>query len=928
METLTLEEKVSQLFTIWVSGYFQNAGDPSYRQVVELVDDFGAGGVVVGRGNPMAEAALLNDLQRRADLPLLVAQDMEWGPGMRLNRTTTLPPAMSIGATRRPEYAKLAGYVTAREALALGAQHVYAPVADVNNNPANPIINIRSFSERPDLVASMTASFIDGVQQGGAIATAKHFPGHGDTATDSHLGLPILRIDRTRLDTLELMPFRAAIGAQVQSVMTGHLAVPALEPDTTVPASLSAPITQGLLREDLGFNGLIVTDALNMQGVTKNFGPAEAAVRAVEAGADVLLMSTDPYLARDAILHAIQVGRITEERINRSVWRILKAKQEMGLPRTRTVDLSAVSDRVGTRRHKVLEGAIARESLTLLRNTGDLLPITPATPRRVLIVTLNDSDDPEVGTPFVRPFWGAPGLEALATRRLDARSDSAHFAKVLKEADDYDAVIVSTFLQVRAWSGRIGLPDDYRAFLDRLIQEAPPVALVSFGNPYVTGDFDRQPDAYLAAYGAHEASQVAAAHAILGQSGTSGQLPVSIPGRYGYGSGITLEQVAPRLDLPEAVGINGRALARVDSLIRAARLSRAFPGATVAIGRGQTIAKMQNYGYYTYDATTPVSTSSLYDLASLTKVVATTTAAMKLYEAGKLDLDAPVVRYLPEFGQHGKENITIRQLLTHSSGLRPYLPPDARGSDREALLNAVMAEPLRYEPGTQSEYSGLGMITLMRVIETITGQPFDEYCEETIFDPLGMASTGFRPFEWTDSTRVVPTTDTTGVRFQGTVHDPIARQMNGVSGNAGLFSTAEDLACFATMLVNGGRIYGRQFLKKETIDLFTTRADVPNSTRALGWDTKSQEGYSSAGQYFGPNSFGHTGYTGTSMWVDPEQDLFAILLANRVYPDDTDRQISEVRPQFADLVIRSIAGPPEPLLPELPEERTQAARSR
>lgn len=915
MDTLTRVEKVSQLFTIRVSGYFQSADTDRSRRDRALVADFGAGGVVVGPGTPMAQAARLNALQRRAKLPLLVAQDMEWGPGMRLRRTTTLPPAMSIGATRQPALARQAGYVTAREARALGVHHIYAPVVDVNNNPANPIINVRSFGERPGLVGTMAAHFVEGVQHGNGIATAKHFPGHGDTATDSHLDLPVLRMDRTRLDSLELRPFRTAIGAGVQSIMTGHLAVPALEPDTTVPATLSAPITQELLREEMGFDGLIVTDALDMQGVTKHFGPGEAAVRAVEAGADILLMSTDPYLARDAILDAIDTGRITEARIDRSVRRILEAKQELGLHRTRTVDLQNVPDRVQTRRHRVLEGTVARTSLTLLRNQNDLLPMTPDHPRRVLAVTLSDSDNPDVGTPFIQGLRGAAGLEKITLRRLDARSDSLQVADILQQADAYDAVVVSTFLRVRAWSGRIGLADEHRAFLDSLMQRDPPVALVSFGNPYVTGTLNRQPDAYLAAYGTEVASQEAAAQALAGQSGTPGRVPVSIPGTYRAGDGIAQKQVAPRVDLPEAVGMDGRALARVDSLIRVARLKRAFPGAAVAVGRGQTLTKLDAYGYHTYDATTPVSTESLYDLASLTKVLATTTAAMQLYEQGVLDLDAPVVRYLPAFGQAGKDAITIRQLLTHSSGLRPYLPPEARGATRADLLDAVMAEELRYAPDAKSQYSGLGIITLMRVIEEISGQSFDAYCEAHIFQPLGMTRTGFRPFAWTDSTRVVPTTDTTGVRFQGTVHDPIARQMNGISGNAGVFSTARDLARFASMLVNEGTIYGKQFLKAETIERFTARTAVPNSTRALGWDTKSMEGYSSAGQHFGPESFGHTGYTGTSMWVDPERDLFVILLTNRVYPDDSDRQISDIRPQIADLVVESIAGPPAPLLP-------------
>ena len=320
---MTLEEKVSQLFSVWASGYFQNAEEKSYWELVDLVEKFQVGGVIFGRGNLMAQATLTNDLQQRAPRPLLISQDMEWGPGMRLDEASTFPPAMAIGATRNPEYAYLAGYATAREARTLGAHQVYAPVADVNNNPENPVINIRSFGAQPDLVAQMAADAVRGLQIGGAIATVKHFPGHGDTDTDSHLDLPVIPFDRARLDTLELIPFRAAIQAGVESVMTAHLAFPALESDSTVPGTLSPTITTGLLREDMGYDGLVVTDALDMQGVTKNFGVGETAVRVLEAGADMLLMSEDPYVARKAILDAIASGRLTEARIDQSVRRIL-----------------------------------------------------------------------------------------------------------------------------------------------------------------------------------------------------------------------------------------------------------------------------------------------------------------------------------------------------------------------------------------------------------------------------------------------------------------------------------------------------------------------------------------------------------------------------------------------------------------------------
>ena len=918
MGQMTRDEKIAQLFMVRMDGYFQNAESPSYRDLVALVEDFGAGGVLYGPGAPMSQITQINDLQARAERPLLIAQDTEWGVGMRIDEATTFPPAMALGATRDPSLSYRVGYATAQEARALGVHQLYAPVADVNNNPDNPIINTRSFGEEPERVGTLAAAFVRGAQAGRTLATAKHFPGHGDTDVDSHMDLPVLRFDRTRLDTLELVPFRQTIDAGVESIMTGHLALPALEPDSSVPASLSPAITGDLLRDSLGFDGLVVTDALNMRGVTENFGPGETAVRILESGADQILMSRDPRIAHVAIKEALEAGRLTMDTINRSVERVLRAKKQLDLHEERAVPLDTTRHRVDTRRNDVLSGTVARRSLTLLRNEGDLLPLRPPAERDVLVVKLNDGTSTSVGGAFVRGLYNRPAFDSITTRLLDARSDEADMEEVLALAEEHDIVVVPTYLQVRAWGGDLGLSDLHRTFLDELIAIGPPTALVAFGNPYAPSNLDPAPEAVLAAYGSGDHSQRAAAQALVGAAGTPGLLPVTVPGLAEAGEGIQLPQVAPREDHPEAVGMRGGRLARIDETLRQGVLDRAFPGAAVAVGRGSVVAKQETYGYYTYDRTKAVVPSSSFDLASLTKVVATTTAAMLLVEDGDLALDTTVASYLPDFAQAGKDSVTVRQLLSHSSGLPAYLGPERRGNTPQAVLDTIMATPLEYTPGTQSTYSGLGMITLMRIVETITGQRFDVFCRERIFEPLGMRHTGFRSVDTSANSYVVPTLDSTG--YRGSVHDPIARAMNGVSGNAGLFSTVEDLTRFATMLANDGTIYGRQFLELETIEQFTRRADVPGSTRALGWDTKSATGYSSAGDYFSTSSFGHTGYTGTSLWVDPEQDLYLLLLTNRTYPDDTDERIQQIRPEVADHAAQAIVAPPAPLLPGTPLE--------
>ncbi|MFQ5571414.1 MAG: glycoside hydrolase family 3 N-terminal domain-containing protein [Rhodothermales bacterium] len=917
LQTMTLEQKVAQLFSSYAYGRFKSADDPTYERLIDLVEHFEVGGIIFFQGDPLSQALLANDLQQRSRLPLLVSQDMEWGAGMRLERTTTFPRTMALGATRNPALAYAAGRVTAEEARALGTHQIYAPVADVNNNPLNPIINVRSFGERPDLVAEMVAAFVRGAQDGGVLATAKHFPGHGDTSVDSHSDLPILPFDRPRLDSLELVPFRAAVEAGVQSVMTGHLALPAFDADKNIPASLSPGITRAILRDELAFDGLIVTDALRMQGVTKHFGVGEAAIRALEAGADMLLLTDDEYAARNAILRALDSGRLTVERVDESVMRILRAKEELRLHENRLVDLAGARRHVSTKAHQALSETIARRSLTLLNNEKDLLPLI-GPPKSILSITLSDSDNPSAGRYFTGQLRRHADGSRITPRLLDRRSEPKDYRQVLAEASTYDVILVPTFIFVRSGSGRIGLSQAHRRFLDDLAATGKPVVLISFGNPYMVVGLARRPSAYIAAYGGTEASQTAAAQALFGQSGFEGELPISIPGLYDFGAGLRLDQVAPRLGLPEETGMDSPTLARIDSMMRASIQARAFPGAAVAIGRANVIVKLDGYGYFTYDSEQRVTPDSRFDLASLTKVVSTTTAAMQLFEQGRLDLEAPVIRYLPRFGQNGKEAVTIRHLLTHTSGLPPFRPFYRMGvTTREAVIDSIFAIGLEFEPGVQARYSDFSMITLALVIEQITGQEFSAYAQEHIFEPLGMRNTGFRPAGATDTT-FVPTEVDDYFRLrliQGEVHDETAWLLGGTAGHAGLFSTAADLARFASMLVNGGRINGYPFLKEETIRLFTTPVDPEHHTRALGWDTRSLEGYSSAGRYFGPKSFGHTGFTGTSLWIDPDQHLFAILLTNRVYPTRDNRGHVAVRPQLADLAYEAIRGEPTLLLP-------------
>ncbi|MEZ4700420.1 MAG: glycoside hydrolase family 3 N-terminal domain-containing protein [Rhodothermales bacterium] len=923
LNRLTLEQKVSQLFASYAYGVYTSADDPAYKRLVDLVERFQVGGILFFQGDPLSQLLLANELQSHAPLPLLMSQDMESGAGMRLTRTTNFPSAMALGATRNPNLAYAAGYATAREARALGIDQVYAPVADINNNASNPVINVRSFGERPELVSDMVKAFTFGIQDAKVIATAKHFPGHGDTATDSHSDLPVLPFDRARLDSVELVPFRGVRDAGIMSIMMGHLALPQLEPDPRVPATLASGIVTSLLREDMGFKGLIVSDAMRMTSITKHFGTGEAAVRAIEAGIDILVLSQDEYAARAAIIKAVEEGRLTEERIDQSVLRILQSKEWLGLHRERMADPVEARRVVASQEHTTLAETIARASLTLIRNQNQFVPFARP-PATIATISLNDTDEPDPGEPFRKQLKQLAVGSRIFERALDRRASEAELNEALYVASLADVVLVPAFLPVRSGSNRIQLFPAYQRFLNALIARRVPVVLVAFGSPYLIQALNAQPQVYVAAYSHSEASQKTTLQALFGQSAFTGKLPITIPGLYPYGYGLETRQIAPRTAFPEEVGMSGPTIASVDSLIRAAIADHAFPGAAVAIGRDQELVKLEGYGYFTYDSDQPVTPASLFDLASVTKVIVTTTAAMKLYEQGKLDLDAPVTRYLPQFGNNGKSGITIRHLLTHTSGLIPFRPFHEMGIlTRAGVIDDIMHETPVYPIGSEMRYSDFNMITLALVIERITGEEFGAYVQRTVLLPLGMTHTGFRPSGVGRDLTIVPTEIDNTFRkrlVQGEVHDETAYILGGTAGHAGLFSSAEDLSRFAFMMMNEGEVNGAPFLKPETIRLFTTAVDPEHHSRALGWDTRSPTGYSSAGTLFGPRSFGHTGFTGTSIWIDPDARLFVILLANRVYPTRENTKHARVRADLADIAYRAMTGPPQPIIPTITHE--------
>jgi len=549
LNSLTLEEKVGQMLMPFLLGDFMPEGSASWTRITEMVDQQHLGGVIMSVGTPVDVAVKLNALQRRSRIPLLVAADLETGAGFRMRGTvhlpttiplggaTMFPSMMAVGATGDPELAYQVGRVTALEARAVGIHVPFAPVLDVNNNPDNPIINVRSFGEDPETVAMMGSMFVKGVQENGGLATGKHFPGHGDTDVDSHIDLPLITVDRARLDSVELVPFRRVIEEGIGGIMTAHVAVPSVTEDDGTPATLSENVLTTLLRDDLGFEGLVFTDAMDMNAIARRHGRAEASVRAVEAGADVVLMPPSAEAAAEGIVEAVRSGRLSEERIDRSVRRILQVKQDLGLHEGALVDVEAIPSKVGIPEYADLAQEIADRSITLMRNGRDLLPLRGTRTARVMSVTYRRRNDLLAGRYFdgrVRATY-----PRLRTATVDRETDQDTYESLLARARNSNLVLVSTYVAGVSYQGEMVLPEELTDFIQALSDENITHVVVSFGNPYLLREFE-DAEAYMLAWSGSRPSQRAAARALFGEIALDGHAPTRIPPFFEIGDGIQI----------------------------------------------------------------------------------------------------------------------------------------------------------------------------------------------------------------------------------------------------------------------------------------------------------------------------------------------------------------------------------------------------
>ncbi|MCA0446481.1 MAG: serine hydrolase [Bacteroidetes bacterium] len=905
-KTLSIRQKVGQLIFPRTNAHYFAEDSKSYIRIKKLIKSDEIGGVVVFQGDVMEEATLLNEWQAESKIPLWVMQDTENGLAMRTRNATLFPHIMSLGAINDTSLTRRYAKVIALENRAVGVHHALAPVIDVNNNPSNPVINIRSFGADAELVGRHGLAYVIGTGQGGQIATLKHFPGHGDTGTDSHVDLPVIPFGQGRLDSVELKPYQMILSAANPSVMVGHLALPGITGNFE-PATLNGSMLQKLLFGQLGFNGLVVSDAMDMGAIVKNYGNVNAVIKSIESGVHCIILPVGEEQVIDGVVQAVVSGQLSQSRVDSACLRILRLKESFQLNQNRFTNVRNVRRVVASGEHLALAEEVANRSLTLLKNNKKLVPFSAKTSRRLLMVILSENQDPSTGDILIKSLrQTSKKVEAIL---LDKGANTLDYDIATKRLAAYTDVLLVSHMNTLSSKGKTAFGPEISAWLEKNKSELAKKNTVSIvlGNPYVVNALDFS-DAVICTYSVSDNSQRAVSAALNGEIQFEGKLPVSL-NKFSTGSGIqtgkrngkTAQLIVCETERPEFF--------KLKTFAEESILEGVTPGMAVSVVGREGIIYQQTFGNFTYEATSPsVQCSTLYDLASLTKVLATTLSVMKLTELGKFDPDSKLTDFFPEISDPDKKKITLRNLLTHTSGFESWRPFHLQGEPaKEEIISTILNAKLAYLPGDSSIYSDWNFILLAQIVEKISGLPLDQFAEQQIYQPLGLKNTLFNPAS-RDLNMIAPTELDTVWRkrlIQGTVHDETAQLLGGVSGHAGLFSNIQEVSVLAQLLLNKGIFNGIRIFTPETVEQFTILSSM-KGLRGLGWDIKSPKGYTSAGSLMGPKTFGHLGFTGTSIWIDPEMGIGVVVLSNRVYPTRTNKRISAFRPKIYDLAIEAV----------------------
>jgi len=906
LASLSLDQKLGQLFMV---AAYSNKDQAHEDFLKNLITEYHLGGLIYFQGGPGRQALMCNRLQAAASVPLLIGMDAEWGLDMRLDSTIGYPRQMTLGAVQDQALLYQMGEQLAQQCKDLGVHVNFAPVIDVNNNPKNPVINSRSFGENVERVTEGGLQYMLGMQHNGVMACAKHFPGHGDTDSDSHKTLPIVNKSRENLDALELIPFKKLFKEDVASVMVAHLYIPKLDNTANQASTLSEEIVSNLLKEELGFKGLIFTDALNMKGVSKYYEPGVVDAKAFLAGNDVLLFSEDVPKAIEIIKAEIELGNISLERVDESCRKILRYKEWCGLDAYKPISTKNLYKRLNKPAYQILDKQLRANAISVLRNE-DMLPFTIASKKTALVdVTANS------GSMFSKTLRSFSAVE-----ELPLSVDSKNLSEFWQLIDKYDQFVISVTETNNSVRKNFGLSSENIAFINKLASRKD-VFLVHFGNPYALSQINSDKlKGIIVAYQDDEVTQKTCAEGMVGKRMLSGILPVSINEFLPAGTQIIKR---PNSDIyydDDALLADSKMWQKVDSLVDLGVEKMAYPGCQVLALKNGKILYERNVGRYTYDKSSPsVNASSVYDLASLTKVLSTTISVMKLYDEGKLDINATFGTYLSWLPKNSEvAQIKLKDALLHQAGLPGWIPfykeikehPEWQGvlvSEHQSAETPVAvsahyfaAESMRdtlfkrianikLSQRKEYKYSDIGFYLLKETVEAISKQGINTFVAERFYTPMGLGTIGYLPLERFALDEIAPTEYDTYWRnelIQGYVHDQGAALLGGVSGHAGLFGNAIDVAAIMQMLLNGGSFNGENYLKASTVNLFTQIIENPTKNRrGLGFDKPVRDGGpgpSFKGISF--KSFGHSGFTGTLTWADPETNIVYVFLSNRVYP--------------------------------------------
>ena len=909
INSMSLDEKIGQLFMV---AAYSSKGNDHYRELNDLITKYHIGGLIFFKGSPVKQVHLTNRFQAASKTPLFIAIDGEWGLSMRLDSTVNYPRQMMLGALPDDKLVYEMGAQIAQQCKLMGIHINFAPVIDVNNNAKNPVINNRSFGEVKELVAKFGIAYMQGMQDQKVLACGKHFPGHGDTDMDSHKALPTIPHDFARLDSIELYPFKELIAKKLASMMVAHLYIPSLDDTPNQASTLSPKIINGLLKDSLGFEGLIFTDALNMKGVSSYYEPGEVDVKALIAGNDVLLFPLDVPVAIQKIKAALAKGILTEKMITERCLRILKAKEWAGLDNYTPIDTYNIIDLLNPIESDVLNRKIAKESLTLLINEATL-PLKDFHKKRTVYLNIGGVKNNKFGT-TMNLYTEIPQIQI--PRSLSAQEEN----ELIEACKKFDRIIIGFHRTNNNPKSNFGITRQAISIHEILSGEHEVVSVI-FGNPYVLDNFGdlRNTKGLVVAYQDTDYSNEAAAQLLFGGIVPKGKLPVTASEQFPAGFGLSYDKKV-RLShvIPEEIGIKSDILQGIDKLAEDGIKMGAYPGCQIVAIKDGNVFYNKGFGHHTYDKKREVESSDIYDLASITKIGATTLSLIKLQKDGLVDINHTLGFYIPEIVDSTPyQNMVMREMLAHQAGLVPWIPfytktliegkpdPSIYSKDSSAAFNYKVAknmyissnyEALMIQKITETDlksktykYSDLGYYFIKAIIEKQTKMSLDQYAAKNFYEPMGLTTMGYHPLYRFNKERITPTEQDKIYRDQlvwGTVHDPGAAMQGGVGGHAGLFSNALDLATLMYMLINDGNYGGEKYLDKETIQSFTDCQFCPRNRRGAGFDkpVRSLDGGPTCNQV-SLSSFGHSGFTGTITWADPENGIVYVFLSNRVYPD-------------------------------------------